>query len=50
MSITNELFREFQSDGCFDVAKELWKSKNLMEHFQIKNHKITSSFLKEVNE
>lgn len=36
-SMTNELFKEFQSDGCFDVAKEIWKSKNIKMHFANKH-------------
>lgn len=49
-SMTNDLFKEFQQESCFDVAKALWKSKNLKLHFQNKHKDISQTFAKEEDE
>ena len=46
-SMTNELFKEYQNTGCFDVMKEIWKNRNLSLHFEQKNKEVSSYFSKE---
>ena len=36
-SMTNELFKEYQNTGSFDVVQELWKNRHLKDHFEEKN-------------
>ena len=45
--MTNELFKDHQNTGCFDVMNEIWKNRKLRRHFEKKSKEIDDYFSKQ---
>ena len=44
--MTNKLVNDYNQDGYFDIIDQVWKNRNLHEHFNSKKKAIDSYFKK----